>query len=108
MEDLGDKGIPIIISSRLSMKDDILSCVKFGVQGYLAKPINWNEIGLRVLDCFQKAHPQIADRVAELRKQVKAKIAFKATEKDKEKETKKPKEMEKKETAERPEGTGKE
>jgi len=107
-EDLGDKGIPIIISSKLASKDDILSCAKFGVQGYIGKPINWNEIGRRVLDCFQKAHPQMADRVAELRKQLEAKIASKGMGKRKEKEPEKPKETETKEAAEKPEETGKE
>ena len=107
-EDLGDKGIPIIISSSLSKKDDILSCAKLGVQGYLAKPINWKEVGLRALDCFQKAQPQNADRVAELRKELQAKIASKAVEQVKEKEREKPKETGKKEPPERSEETKKE
>ena len=76
-EDLQNKTIPIIISSSLSKRDDILSCAKLGVQGYLGKPINWKEIGFRVLDYFQKAHPQMADRVTGLRKQLEAKRDFK-------------------------------
>ena len=76
-EDLQNKAIPIIISSSLSKKDDILSCAKFGIQGYLTKPVIWKEIGLRVLTCFQKAYPQMADRVTELRKQLEAKREFK-------------------------------
>ena len=76
-EDLQDKTTPVIISSSLSKKDDILSCAKLGIQGYFAKPIIWEEIGLRVIDCFQKAYPQMADRGTELRKQQKAKREFK-------------------------------
>jgi DNA-binding response OmpR family regulator len=72
-EELQNKTIPIIISSSLSKRDDILSCAKFGIQGYFTKPIIWKEIGARVLECFQKAHPQMADRVTELRKQLEAK-----------------------------------
>jgi DNA-binding response OmpR family regulator len=72
-EELGDKETPILISSNLSTKDDVLSCAELGVQGYLAKPINWKELDLRVLECFQKSNPQTADRVTELRKQIEAK-----------------------------------
>jgi len=77
-EDLQNKTIPIIISSSLSKRDDILSCAKFGIQGYFTKPVNWKEIGLRVLEVFQKAYPQMADRGTELRKQLEAKREFKA------------------------------
>ena len=76
-EDLQNKSIPIIISSSLSRRDDIVSCAKFGIQGYFTKPVIWKEIGLRVLECFQKAYPQMADRVTELRKQLEAKREFK-------------------------------
>jgi CheY-like chemotaxis protein len=86
-EDLGDKETPILISSRLSMKEDILSCAKLGVEGYLAKPINWKEIGLKVLDCFQKAYPHMVDRVAELKKHLEAKTASKAMRRGQEKGT---------------------
>jgi len=72
-EDLENKTIPIIISSSLSKRDDILSCAKFGIQGYFTKPIIWKEIGVRILECFQKSYPQMADRVTELRKQLEVK-----------------------------------
>ena len=80
-EDLQNKKIPIIISSMLSSKDDIISCAKFGIQGYFPKPIIWREIGFRVLECFQKAYPQMADRVTELREQLKVKIESMGTKK---------------------------
>ena len=76
-EDLENKTIPIIISSSLSKRDDILSCAKFGIQGYFTKPVIWKEIGLKVLECFQKAYPQIADRVTELKRELEAKRDFK-------------------------------
>lgn len=76
-EDLQNKTVPIIISSSLSKRDDILSCAKVGIQGYFTKPVIWKEIGVRVLECFQKAYPQMADRVTELRKQLEAKREFK-------------------------------
>jgi putative nucleotidyltransferase with HDIG domain len=86
-EHLGDKKTPILIASSLSKKDDILSCAKLGVQGYLAKPINWKEIGLKVMDCFQKEYPHTVDRVAQLRKQLDAKAASDAKGEGKEKGT---------------------
>ncbi|HXX36237.1 MAG TPA: response regulator, partial [Thermodesulfobacteriota bacterium] len=76
-EELGDKETPILISSKLSMKDDILACAELGVQGYLAKPVNWKELGFRVLECYQISKPQMADRVTELRKQIEAKRGIK-------------------------------
>jgi len=76
-EDLQNKTIPIIISSSLFKKDDILSCAKFGIQGYFAKPVIWKEIGLSVLECVQRAYPEMADRFTELRKQLEAKREFK-------------------------------
>ena len=76
-EELQNKTIPIIISSSLSKRDDILSCAKFGIQGYFTKPIIWKEIGFRVLECVQKSFPQMGDRLTELRKQLEAKREFK-------------------------------
>ena len=76
-EALQNKTIPIIISSSLSKRDDIVSCAKLGIQGYFTKPVIWKEIGFRVLECFQKAYPQMADRVTELRKELEAKREFK-------------------------------
>jgi len=76
-EELQNKTIPIIISSSLSKRDDILSCAKFGIQGYFTKPIIWKEIGVRVLECVGKSFPQMGDRVTELRKQLEAKREFK-------------------------------
>lgn len=78
-EDLQNKAIPIIISSSLTSKDDVLSCAKFGIQGYFIKPINWKEIGFRVLECYQKAVPEMADRVSELRRRLEAKKESKAS-----------------------------
>jgi DNA-binding response OmpR family regulator len=71
-ENLDNKTIPIIISSSLSKRDDIVSCAKLGIQGYFTKPIIWKDIGVRVLESFQKAYPQMADRVTELKKQLEA------------------------------------
>jgi CheY-like chemotaxis protein len=93
-EDLGDKETPILISSRLSGKDDILSCAKLSVQGYLAKPVNWREIGPKVLDCFQKAYPQMVDRVAQLKKRLEAEPASKRMEEGTGKGARNPKETE--------------
>ena len=72
-EDLENKTVPIIISSSLSKRDDVLSCAKFGIQGYFTKPIIWKEIGVRILECFQKSYPQTVERVTELRKQLEVK-----------------------------------
>ena len=76
-ENLEDKTIPIIISSILSNRDDVLACAKFGIQGYFFKPTIWKEIGLRVLECARRTYPQMAARFAELKKELEAKREFK-------------------------------
>lgn len=69
-EEMEDKLTPIIISSNLSSKEDITGCVKLGVQGYLAKPIEWKKLALNVLVCYQKACPDKSDSIAELKKKL--------------------------------------
>jgi two-component system, sensor histidine kinase and response regulator len=66
-EDYQDKQIPIIISTSLISKEDIVSCAKFGIQGYLTKPIIWKEVSRRILETLQKSCPQMTDRINELK-----------------------------------------
>ena len=60
-----DLGTTIIISSLSSHKDDVAICARYGVQGYLVKPLNPREIGRIILQLYKKANPgKAADVIA--------------------------------------------
>lgn len=67
-EEKQDKLTPIIISSSLSSKEDVMGCARLGIQGYLAKPVQWKEIGFKVLEFYGKGNPEKASRTTELKK----------------------------------------
>ncbi len=69
-EEMEDKLTPIIISSSLSSKEDVIDCMKLGIQGYLAKPINWKGLSLYVLACYEKVYPAKSDFIADLKKKL--------------------------------------
>lgn len=69
-EEKQDKLTPIIISSSLSSKEDVMGCAKLGIQGYLAKPVQWKDIGFKVLEFYGKASPEKASRTTELKKRL--------------------------------------
>jgi CheY-like chemotaxis protein len=55
----------IIISSLSSHQDDVAICTRYGVQGYLVKPLNPKEISKILLQLYKKANPRkAADIVA--------------------------------------------
>jgi len=68
-----DTSTAIIVISSLMSKEDIMDCVKLGIQGYIVKPINVKEIGRKVLEHFIKAYPARATEAVELFKLVKSK-----------------------------------
>jgi DNA-binding response OmpR family regulator len=47
----------IIIASVLSDREDILQCAKYGIQGYLIKPINLEELNTKILKLHGDSHP---------------------------------------------------
>jgi DNA-binding response OmpR family regulator len=69
-EEKQDKLTPIIISSSLSSKEDVMGCAKLGIQGYLAKPVQWKEIGFKILEFYGKGSPEKAGRTTELKKKL--------------------------------------
>ena len=52
-----DKDTAIIMATSLSARDDVISCGKIGIQGYIIKPIKVGEVGEKVLGYYQKANP---------------------------------------------------
>jgi CheY-like chemotaxis protein len=61
-----DAATTIIISSSSSSRDDVVTCAKFGVQGYLVKPINPKEVNRTILKMHKEAHPDKAAEIVSL------------------------------------------
>lgn len=70
-----DKDTTVIMATSLSSKDDVMSCIKLGIQGYIVKPIKVGEVGEKALEYYQKANPLKAkaalDKLRDVRKREK-------------------------------------
>jgi len=69
-ENRKDLGTTIIISSLSSHRDAMALCARFGVQGYLVKPLNPKEISRTLLDLYVKANPRKASEIEALAKRL--------------------------------------
>jgi CheY-like chemotaxis protein len=65
-ETLKDLSTTVIISSLSSHRDDVAVCARYGVQGYLVKPLNPKEISKVLLELYKKANPRKAADIAAL------------------------------------------
>jgi len=65
-----DIATTIIISSLSSHRDDVALCARFGVQGYLVKPLNPREISRILVDLYTKANPRKASEIEALMKKL--------------------------------------
>ncbi len=54
---LKDTSTAIIMSTSLSKKEDVMSMMKLGIQGYIVKPFGVREIGARILAYYKKIDP---------------------------------------------------
>jgi CheY-like chemotaxis protein len=61
-----DIATTIIISSLSSHRDDVAICQRYGVQGYLVKPLNPKEISKILLQIYKKANPRKAAEILSL------------------------------------------
>lgn len=48
------RGTPVIITTALGGKGDVMDCVKLGVQGYLVKPIKYDELARKIESCVNR------------------------------------------------------
>ncbi len=55
-----DQSTTVIIQTTLSDKDDVMECVKLGVQGYIIKPPNPDETADKILKYYEKTNPEKA------------------------------------------------
>jgi CheY-like chemotaxis protein len=61
-----DIATTIIISSLSSHREDVAICQRYGVQGYLVKPLNPREISKILLQIYKKANPRKAAEILSL------------------------------------------
>lgn len=47
-----DSETTLIVVSSLDSKEDVLACAKFGIEGYLVKPVNFAGLNLKILDYY--------------------------------------------------------
>ena len=55
-----DHSTTVIIQTTLSDKDDVMACVKLGIQGYIIKPPDPDETAGKILEYYEKADPEKA------------------------------------------------
>jgi len=63
---LNDKKTCVIMATSISKQDDVLSCVKLGISGYMVKPFNHRELNETILTYFEKDNQQKAIQAKEL------------------------------------------
>jgi DNA-binding response OmpR family regulator len=59
-KELKDTDTVIIMATSLGKKEDIVDCMKYGIQGYLVKPFDRRNIIVDVLGGYGKLHPKRA------------------------------------------------
>lgn len=75
---IGDKKTTIVMATSLSGSEDIMSCMKLGIEGYIVKPFQCMEIGAKLLSYYAKKEPERARETEaqcrEIAKQSQAKL----------------------------------
>lgn len=56
-----DKDVAVVMATAVSDKDDVVACVKVGIQGYIVKPLKIAEIGTKILDYYKQVNPEKAE-----------------------------------------------
>ena len=65
-----DKKTTIVMATSLSDKEDVLSCMKLGVEGYIIKPFSCSEIGANILGYYAKKEPERARKAEALCREI--------------------------------------
>jgi len=52
------KKLPVVImATAKGKKEDIMDCVKLGINGYIVKPFDFKEIGAKIMELYRAVHP---------------------------------------------------
>ncbi len=65
-----DKKTTIVMATSLSGSEDVLSCMKLGIEGYIIKPFQCMEIGAKILSYYVKKEPERARKAAALCREI--------------------------------------
>jgi len=65
-----DNGTTVVMATSLSGKEDVLSCVKLGIEGYIIKPFSCSEIGPKILGYYAKKEPERARKAEALCREI--------------------------------------
>jgi len=57
---LEDKKTTIVMATSMSGKEDVTSCMKYGIEGYIVKPFSVQEIALKILGYYAKKEQDCA------------------------------------------------
>ncbi len=63
---IGDKSTTIVMSTTVSDKNDIMECVKLGIQGYIVKPFEEQEAMKKILRGLKTTNPDKAQAAEDL------------------------------------------
>ncbi len=55
-----DEKTVVIMATAMADKNDIMDCLKLGIQGYMVKPFKHTEIAGKIIACYKKARPEKA------------------------------------------------
>jgi len=66
-----DSTTALIVVSSLDSKEDVLACAKFGIEGYLVKPVNFAELNQKVLDCYGRKSDETREIAAVFRQRLR-------------------------------------
>ncbi len=47
----------VIMATALNTKEDIVDCLKLGINGYIVKPIKHKEVNDKILEYYRKIYP---------------------------------------------------
>jgi DNA-binding response OmpR family regulator len=59
-----DSKTTIVMATALSGTEDVMSCLKLGVEGYIIKPFPFREIAAKVLGYYEKKEPERAQKAS--------------------------------------------
>ena len=65
-----DNKTTIVMATALSGREDVLSCMKLGVEGYIVKPFQCMEIGAKILSYYAKKEPERARKAEVLCREI--------------------------------------
>jgi len=63
---LNDKKTAIVMVTVLSGREDVSSCLKLGIEGYIVKPFQRMEIALKILSYYARKAPAVARQATAL------------------------------------------